>query len=281
MYILGWRIGSDPTDFLYAFFHSETAAEGQNYPGYSNSSFDAIIDEARETGDEDARLKLIQDAQAAIAYDLPYDVLYFRTNNVARWGISSAGAYYPVANVTYDIGLTTNRARHVYCGDTARPLEEDTSVVAYKTSAQVIAHATWTNILFNAEIRDPYGFHSVAVNTDRLTIPAGMGGAYVCWANFGWSDVNAVGSRHLSITRNGAGIIRVITDPVGAANVRQPIYVGPTYVMNAGDYFTLRFYQTSGGNISAYTAENLIRFNRTDGYFSTFNLCLLRYNVNS
>ncbi len=101
MYILGWRIGSDPTDFLYAFFHSETAAEGQNYPGYSNSSFDAIIDEARETGDEDARLELIQDAQAAVAYDLPYDVLYFRTNIEAYradrftgWVTGASGSIY-------------------------------------------------------------------------------------------------------------------------------------------------------------------------------------------
>ncbi len=101
MYILGWRIGSDPTDFLYAFFHSSTAAEGQNYPGYKNSSFDAIIDEARETGDEDARLNLILDAQAAIAYDLPYDVLYFRTNIEAYradrftgWVTGSSGSIY-------------------------------------------------------------------------------------------------------------------------------------------------------------------------------------------
>jgi len=101
MYILGWRIGSDPTDFLYAFFHSSTAEAGQNYPGYSNSSFDAIIDEARETGDEDARLNLILDAQASIAYDLPYDVLYFRTNIEAYradrftgWVTGSSGSIY-------------------------------------------------------------------------------------------------------------------------------------------------------------------------------------------
>lgn len=80
MYILGWRIGSDPTDFLHAFFHSSMADEAQNYPGYQNESFDKIIDLARSTEDEDIRKKAILDAQASIAYDLPYDVLYFRTN---------------------------------------------------------------------------------------------------------------------------------------------------------------------------------------------------------
>jgi len=101
MYILGWRIGSDPTDFLHAFFHSSTAVAGQNYPGYQNASFDAIIDHARQTGDEDARKQDVFDAQAVIAYDLPYDVLYFRTNieayrsdNFVGWVVGSTGSIY-------------------------------------------------------------------------------------------------------------------------------------------------------------------------------------------
>lgn len=80
MYMLNWRIGSDPTDFLHAFFHSSAAEDGQNYPGYQNESFDKIIDLARSTDDENVRKKAIFDAQASIVYDLPYDVLYFRTN---------------------------------------------------------------------------------------------------------------------------------------------------------------------------------------------------------
>ncbi len=101
MYILGWRIGSDPTDFLHAFFHSSTAQSGQNYPGYSNESFDEIIDEARKTGDENIRKKAVADAQAAIVYDLPYDVLYFRTNIEAYrsdrftgWQVGSSGSIF-------------------------------------------------------------------------------------------------------------------------------------------------------------------------------------------
>ncbi len=80
MYILGWRIGSDPTDFLHAFFHSSNAESGQNYPGYQNESFDEIIDLARQTNDSEIKKKAIFDAQASICYDLPYDVLYFRVN---------------------------------------------------------------------------------------------------------------------------------------------------------------------------------------------------------
>jgi ABC-type transport system substrate-binding protein len=101
MYILGWRIGSDPTDFLHAFFHSSTAAQGQNYPGYQNTSFDSIIDHARQTGVEDERKQDVYDAQAVIAYDLPYDVLYFRTNieayrsdNFVGWIVGSTGSIF-------------------------------------------------------------------------------------------------------------------------------------------------------------------------------------------
>ncbi len=101
MYILGWRIGSEPTDFLHAFFHSSTAKAGQNYPGYQNESFDDIIDLARQTDDEDIRKKAIEDAQASIVYDLPYDVLYFRTNIEAYrsdrftgWKVGSSGSIF-------------------------------------------------------------------------------------------------------------------------------------------------------------------------------------------
>jgi hypothetical protein len=101
MYILGWSIGSDPTDFLWAFFHSSAITVGQNYPGYQNYTFDAIIDKARQTGDEETRKKAVDDAQASICYDLPYDVLYFRTNIEAYrsdrftgWSAGSKGSIF-------------------------------------------------------------------------------------------------------------------------------------------------------------------------------------------
>jgi peptide/nickel transport system substrate-binding protein len=112
MYILGWSIGSDPTDFLHAFFHTSMSVVGQNYPGYQNSSayadkmgypkcFDEIIDAARRTGDEEERKKLVQEAQASICYDLPYDVLYYRTNIEAYrsdrftgWEVGSKGSIF-------------------------------------------------------------------------------------------------------------------------------------------------------------------------------------------
>ncbi|MBI5000843.1 MAG: Ig-like domain-containing protein [Euryarchaeota archaeon] len=95
MYILGWRIGSDPTDFLWAFFHS---AGTQNYPGYHNASFDTIIDEARDTTDLNVRHERVKQATGVIAMDQPYHVLYFRQNieayradNFVGWKVGSSG----------------------------------------------------------------------------------------------------------------------------------------------------------------------------------------------
>jgi ABC-type transport system substrate-binding protein len=101
MFILGWRIGSDPPDYFHAFFYSRNAAAGQNYPGYQSEEFDQLILEAREELDPATQVNLIKHAQGVLAYDRPYDVLYFRTNIEAyrsdkftNWTIGSAGTIF-------------------------------------------------------------------------------------------------------------------------------------------------------------------------------------------
>jgi ABC-type transport system substrate-binding protein len=101
MFILGWRIGSDPPDYFHAFFYSRNAAQGQNYPGYQSDEFDNLILQAREELDPQKQVDLIKHAQGILAEDRPYDVLYFRTNIEAyrsdkftNWTIGSAGSIY-------------------------------------------------------------------------------------------------------------------------------------------------------------------------------------------
>jgi ABC-type transport system substrate-binding protein len=101
MFILGWRIGSDPPDYFHAFFYSRNAAQGQNYPGYQSDEFDQLILDAREELDPQAQVDLIKNAQGVLAYDRPYDVLYFRTNIEAfrsdkftNWTVGAAGTIY-------------------------------------------------------------------------------------------------------------------------------------------------------------------------------------------
>jgi hypothetical protein len=79
MYILGWRIGGSDPGYLYNFFHCSQGA-GQNYPGYCNATFDKMMDEYRAIFDKPKRIQLIKDAQGILVDDLPYNVLYYRTN---------------------------------------------------------------------------------------------------------------------------------------------------------------------------------------------------------
>jgi ABC-type transport system substrate-binding protein len=77
VFILGWRIGGSDPGYLYAFFHSQG---GQNYPGYNNATFDNWLNQYRQIFDKPKRIQLIKDAQGLLVEDLPYNVLYYRTN---------------------------------------------------------------------------------------------------------------------------------------------------------------------------------------------------------
>ncbi|MBU4070887.1 MAG: Ig-like domain-containing protein [Candidatus Thermoplasmatota archaeon] len=90
IYILGCTIGTDPAEYLHSIFDYDFTDLGgysptntNNYPGYQNQSFYNLIDLARRTGNFTEKKQAIYEAQAAICYDLPIDVLYFRTNIMA------------------------------------------------------------------------------------------------------------------------------------------------------------------------------------------------------
>jgi hypothetical protein len=81
VFILGWKIGGSDPGYLYSFFHSSQGGTGgQNYPGYHNADFDKMIDQYRSIFDKPKRIQLIKDAQGLLVEDLPYNVLYYRTN---------------------------------------------------------------------------------------------------------------------------------------------------------------------------------------------------------
>lgn len=77
MYILGWGLTPFP-DHVFTFFDSrqDSAGGGFNTPGYNNPEFDALADEfARAKTLEEAR-DLIFAADAILAEDVPYVVLF-------------------------------------------------------------------------------------------------------------------------------------------------------------------------------------------------------------
>ena len=78
LYILSWRIGSDDPDYLFSFFHSSNAPSGQNYPGFKNETFDALIEASRTEMDRTIRRSLISQCQRLLADARPYEPLFFR-----------------------------------------------------------------------------------------------------------------------------------------------------------------------------------------------------------
>ncbi|MFQ5910529.1 MAG: ABC transporter substrate-binding protein, partial [Thermoplasmata archaeon] len=101
MWVLGWRIASEPPDYYHAFFHSSNAPSGQNYPGFQNATFDDLITQARAELDPNRQADLIKQCSGILVDALPYDVLYFKTNIEAyrsdrfvNWTVGAAGSIF-------------------------------------------------------------------------------------------------------------------------------------------------------------------------------------------
>lgn len=117
-----------------------------------------------------------------------------------------------------------------------------------KAGTQSLANATNTQITFASEFFDTDGFHSTTTNTERITIPAGLGGKYLLTGQIGYLS-NSTGFRNLIFYYNGSTI---------AANTALvPIFGGDftfsnscVLQLNAGDYVTMNGYQTSGGSLN-------------------------------
>jgi hypothetical protein len=59
------------------------------------------------------------------------------------------------------------------------------------TTGSTITANTWTDITFAQELYDTDAFHSTSDNTERFTIPTGLGGTYIFWAYVQVSPVSA------------------------------------------------------------------------------------------
>ncbi|MCK4757124.1 MAG: hypothetical protein KAS67_01590, partial [Thermoplasmata archaeon] len=126
-----WMINSDPTEFLYAFLHSENSASGPNYVGYRNESYDANIELAMSAMNHESKSKAIKDAQASIVYDLPFDVLYFRTSIEAyrsdrfvNWVADDSGSIFNIESI-YNIRSPRNNKLNAKFVNTVSAVESN------------------------------------------------------------------------------------------------------------------------------------------------------------
>ncbi len=77
MFQTGWNAVTDPDDFMWRQFHSSSVPPfGANRQFYQNPEFDAIIEQALETVDQDERKDLYSQAQMMVVEDASYVFIY-------------------------------------------------------------------------------------------------------------------------------------------------------------------------------------------------------------
>lgn len=123
----------------------------------------------------------------------------------------------------------------------------------YRTTNVPTFDSTWTKIPgFDAEHYDYGGYHSLVTDTERVTIPAGLGGVYLVTANL-WFSGNTQNFRLYQVTKNGEAVNSdpVLYDNRAAATTASSGSViasaAGLWPLSAGDYLELWGWQNSGG----------------------------------
>lgn len=114
---------------------------------------------------------------------------------------------------------------------------------------QAIPDATVTALNFTAESYDVGGLHDNGVLPNRLTLPGNGSGTYLIHGQATFA-ANATGRRELYIYKNSvlAATVKEFGPDAGQQTVLQ---VSMQDTASAGDYYELRVYQNSGGNLDA------------------------------
>lgn len=139
----------------------------------------------------------------------------------------------------------------------AAPRQEDITGhgVRMHNSANIsIASATMTPLTFDTESDDTDGYHSTSSNTDRVTIPSGLGGWYTVWCGVDWAG-NATGVRAIVITINGGVESDDYDNPAtdGFFAISHAVVVK----IAAGAILRCAVYQNTGGNLNVNRSASL------------------------
>jgi hypothetical protein len=128
-------------------------------------------------------------------------------------------------------------------------------VRVYHSTTQSTTNATWARKTWDTESYDTAGYHDTGSNTERITIPAGLGGYYRIMCSIAWA-ANATGIRYTAITLNsnttggGGTYLDWKAEPTTAADPVLPSAAGTIYALAAGDEIQCHVYQTSGGDLN-------------------------------
>jgi len=115
-----------------------------------------------------------------------------------------------------------------------------------KSSLQSILNATFTALTVDTEDYDTSDIHHASVNTERLTVPAGVTRVRITGGT-GFAG-NATGRRVLVVQKNGSSSyagVPSISIEAPSTNIEHMSVATPVITVTAGDYFHLWVYQNS------------------------------------
>lgn len=121
-------------------------------------------------------------------------------------------------------------------------------VLVTRTTAQSIPNNTLTNVNWTSETTDASAMHDNATNNDRLICPVGAAGVYVAGAWIGW-DTAAAGTIRICDILHSSGVVVGRTRWITGGGY-DAMSVVAAYPLAAGEYFTCRLYQNSGGALN-------------------------------
>jgi hypothetical protein len=187
------------------------------------------------------------------------------TNDMATTITASGDIVVGTGSGTYD---------NLPIGTTGQVLTADTTVSPYKVkwaagaSGQATAptctaytngNMSWTggtpqNFTYTSEETDTDGFHNNSTNTDRMTIPTGLGGVYVVTISYLLSGAGS-SYHYLQIQKNGANMngTTVMSDPQGRGSLTI------VAALVAGDYMTASLQQSGTGTFYTERRFSIVR----------------------
>lgn len=124
-------------------------------------------------------------------------------------------------------------------------------------ATQTITTSTTTNLVWNTELVDDEGWHSIVANTDRVTVTEA--GEYLATAYIEW-DADPTGQRLLRI-RDSAGNVWALVRDLGETGISTAQSVTGERTLAAGAYVFVDVFQSSGANrtISTFPRFTLIK----------------------
>lgn len=117
-------------------------------------------------------------------------------------------------------------------------------------AGQNVANSTNTGLVWGGENYDTDGFHSTALNTDRVTIPAGLGGVYMVGYTVGVNAASNVVAAWIDVNGVGAGIRYAFNQIPNNSSFGVLMQGAAPIVLNAGDYINVTVFQNSGSTLN-------------------------------